>query len=433
MSQYPTCVALLDCNNFFASCERMLDPSLEGVPVAVLSSNDGCLIARSEEVKELGVPMGAPWFKWKDFWNEKGVRLFSLNMQLYTETSARIMNLLIERLPKVQVYSIDEAFLDLSGMEKYFDLEKFLQQLRHDIRQQIGIPVSIGVAPSKALAKMANAIAKKKKTTYVEYLMDADVREAVLKATPVEKVWGVGRRNAVKMHDIGVQTAWDLACLNPRTVQKMRSVIEGRLVLELRGQSCLAIETPSDVKHHIGSSRSFGEKITTLENLQGAFTFLMHLATRKLMRQQSACKTIYLHVYIGKPRSPDRKTVSKSVTLPTASHYPPVLLQEVLRVLAEELYQPGYRYYKAGVVLCELSSMAELRSNLFFEQSQGKQSKVLELMTQLNRNQPKPQVEWASFKVEEGTKPWIPKCDHMSSPSATHITDDEMETARPWW
>lgn len=432
MSQYPTCVALLDCNNFFASCERMLDPSLEGVPVAVLSSNDGCLIARSEEVKALGVPMGAPWFLWKDFLNKNGVRLFSLNMQLYTETSARIMNLLIARVPHVQVYSIDEAFLDLSGMEKYFDLEQFLQQLRHDIKEQIGIPVSIGVAPSKVLAKLANAIAKKKKTTYIEYLMDPAVREAVLKETPVEKVWGVGRRNAAKMHGIGVLTAWDLACLNPRKVQQMRSVIEGRLVLELRGQACLPIEAPPDVKQHIGSSRSFGQKITSLTDLEGAFTFLMAMATKKLVRQRSACKTIHITVYIGKPRDPARRHVSCSVSVPEASHYPPQLLRAVLEALPQ-LYQPGYQYYKAGVMLCELSSIAEVKSNLFFEQNQGKQHKILELMTQLNRNQPKPQVEWAGFKTDGGATPWQPKCEHMSTPSVEHLTDDEIDTARPWW
>lgn len=432
MHPTPTCVALLDCNNFFASCERMVDPSLEHVPVAVLSSNDGCIIARSEEVKELGVPMGAPWFQWKDFLKEKGVRLFSLNMHLYTETSARIMNLLIERVPKVQVYSIDEAFLDLSGMERYFNLDKFLQQLRHDIRQQIGIPVSIGVAPSKALAKLANAIAKKKKTTYVEYLMDANVREAVLKTTPVEKVWGVGHRNAEKLHKLGVLTAWDLACLPPRKVQQMGSVVEARLVLELRGDACLPIEAPADVKHHIGSSRSFGEKITTLKNLESAFVFLMGLATHKLVRQRSACKIVHITAYIGKPRHPERKRISTAITLAEATPYPPTLLKAVLQKLPE-LYQPGYQYYKAGVMLCELTSIEQAKSNLFFEQQQGRQSKLLDLIIHLNRNQPKPQVEWAGFKAGDSIKPWLPKCDHMSVASITPLSDDEMETARPWW
>lgn len=432
MTKMPTCVALLDCNNFFASCERMVDPSLEGVPVAVLSSNDGCLIARSEEVKALGVPMGAPWFQCRDVLAKNNVRLFSLNMQLYTETSARIMNLLIERVPHVQVYSIDEAFLDLSGMERYFDLEKFLQQLRHDIREQIGIPVSIGVAPTKALAKLANRLAKKEQTTYVKFLMDAAEREAVLKATPVEKVWGIGRRNADKMHNIGVLTAWDLACLSPRRVQLMRSVIEGRLVLELRGQACLPIETPPDAKQHIGSSRSFGQKITTLYHLQGAITFLMGMATRKLVRQQSACKVILLSAYIGKPRHPDRKTIRATVALPEASHYPPQLLQAALAKLPE-LYCPGYQYYKAGVMLCDLTSLAQTKSNLFFEQHHGRQTRLLDLMTQLNRNQPKPQVEWAGFKAGDGATPWLPKCEYMSTPSVADLTNEEMDTARPWW
>ncbi len=360
------------------------------------------------------------------------VRLFSLNMQLYTETSARIMNLLIERAPKVQVYSIDEAFLDLSGMEKYFDLNKFLQQLRQEILDEIGIPVSIGVAPSKVLAKMANRIAKKNRTTYIEFLMDEAEREQILKTTSVESVWGVGRRNAAKMHSLGVYTAWDFACLNPRMVQQMRSVVEGRLVWELRGKSCLPVEAPSDVKHHIGSSRSFGERITTLEGLRGAITFLMGLATRKLVRQQSACKVIYLSASIGKPRNPDRHTVRTSIVLPVASHYPPTLLQAALSKVVE-LHRDGCQYYRAGVVLCELSSVSEIKNSLFFEHQQGRQDRLLQLVTQLNRNQHKVQVEWAGFKHGSGATPWLPKCDHMSIPSMETLTDEEIETARPWW
>lgn len=432
MSSMPTCVALLDCNNFFASCERMVDPTLNGVPVAVLSSNDGCIIARSEEVKELGIPMGAPWFKWRSYMEEHQVRLFSLNMRLYTETSARIMNLLIERVPKVQVYSIDEAFLDLSGMEKYFNLDEFLQQLRHEILTEIGVPVSIGVAPSKALAKMANRIAKKKRTTYVEFLMETEKWELVLKNTPVEDVWGIGRRNATKMHDIGVKTAWDLACINPRKIQQMRSVIEGRLVLELRGQSCIPIEAPSHVKHHIGSSRSFGERINTLEGLKGAITFLMGLATSKLVKQQSACKVIYLSASVGRPRQKNRFTVRASIELPVASHYPPTLLKAALGKV-EEIFKNGHQYYRAGVVLCELSSMVEAKGDLFFEHQQGRQYRILSLVAGLNSNQPKAQVEWAGFMKADSATPWIPKCERMSTPSELSLTDEEIATARPWW
>lgn len=432
MPKMPTCVALVDCNNFFASCERMVDPSLEQVPVAVLSSNDGCIIARSEEVKALGVPMGAPWFQWRDFLEDNGVRLFSLNMSLYTETSARIMNLLIKRVPKVQVYSIDEAFLDLSGMERYFDLDKFLQQLRQEIWDEIGVPVSIGVAPSKVLAKLANRIAKKKKTSYVEFLNDATEREIVLKNTPVEDVWGVGRRNAEKLHRIGVKTAGDLACMSPRTVQQMRSVIEGRLVLELRGESCIPVEAPPEIKKHIGSSRSFGQPITTLKDLQGAFTFMMEMATKKMTRQQSACKTIVLTAYIGKPRHPDRSKARAIITLPEHSHYPPTLLQAALEKVIE-LYTPNTRYFKAAVLLLDLCSIQELKSNLFFDMRLGRQENLLNLMHTLNRNQPKPQVEWASFKPADNHKPWEPRCAHMSVSSMAQLNDDELSVARPWW
>lgn len=432
MPSMPTCVALVDCNNFFASCERMADPGLEQVPVAVLSSNDGCIIARSEEVKELGVPMGAPWFQWRDFLKEHQVRLFSLNMRLYTETSARIMNLLMDRVPRVQVYSIDEAFLDLSGMERYFDLDKFLQNLRQEIWQEVGVPVSIGVAPTKVLAKLANRIAKKKKTTYVEFLNDVAEREVLLKETPVEKIWGVGRRNAQRLHGIGVKTAWDLACLRPQTLQRMRSVIEGRLVLELRGQSCVSVEEPPEVKKHIGSSRSFGQPITTLPDLKGAFTFMMHMATQKLIRQRSACKTIVITAYIGRPRHPDRSKARALVTLPEHSHYPPALLKAALKKL-EEVFEPGTRYYKAGVVLLDLCSIQQLKSNLFFDIRLGRQEYVLNLMQQLNRNHTKPKLEWASFKSVAENNPWEPRCDQMSVDSLRTLDEDELSVTRPWW
>lgn len=432
MSRVPTCVALVDCNNFFASCERMVDPRLEGVPVAVLSSNDGCIIARSEEVKDIGIPMGAPWFKWREHLDKHGVRLFSLNMQLYTETSARIMNLLIKRVPKVQVYSIDEAFLDLSGMEKYFDLEQFLQQLRQDIWNEVGIPVSIGVAPSKALSKLANSIAKKQKTTYVEFLMDKDKREQVLRATPVEKIWGVGRQNTARLNNAGVLTAWDMANLNPKQVQKMRSVIEGRLVLELRGEYCFPIEEPPEVKQHIGSSRSFGERITQLNDLKGAFTFLMGLATHKLVRQRSACKVILLTAYIGKPRDPERSKTRAVITLPEHNHYPPVLLQAVLERVPD-LFKPGASYYKAAVTLHDLCSVAQVKSDLFFDLKYGKQERLLNTMGSLNKDRALPQVEWAGFKATNASKPWVPKCDRMSVPSVQRLTDEELDKARPWW
>ena len=432
MNRLPTCVALVDCNNFFASCERMVDPALENVPVAVLSSNDGCIIARSEEVKQLGIPMGAPWFKWKKALEDAGVRIFSLNMPLYTETSARIMNLLKAHVPQIQVFSIDEAFLDLSGMEGYYNLESFLEDLRNDIRREIGIPVSIGVAPTKTLAKLANAIAKKQKTNYVEVLMDDKKRQTVLRNTPVEQVCGVGRRNAVRLRTMGINSAWDMASLNHSRVQNMRSVVEGRLILELQGKACSLVEEPPTEKKHIGSSRSFGNRLTELEELKGAFTFLLNLATNKLARQSSACKYIVLSAYVGKPRDAKRFKKRVEIRLPEHSYYPPTLLQAVLQAVPG-LFQPGLSYYKAAVSLHELLPIDQVKVDLFSAPGQTRQEKLLETLKRLNKDKRTPQVDWLSFHAARDNRPWIPKCAHRSVSSMVSLTDEELHTARPWW
>lgn len=430
MSAAPTCVALVDCNNFFASCERMRRPDLDNVPVAVLSSNDGCIIARSEEVKALGIPMGMPYFQAKDLIKQHNVALFSLNYTLYTETSARIMKLLQESVPAVQVYSVDEAFLDLSGMERYFDLDKFLQSLRKKIWDEIRIPVSIGVAPTKALAKLANRIAKKKKSTYVEFLMNPEDQIAALDKTKVEDIWGVGRRNAKKLQALGINSGLELRNLGPSAMRRIGSVVEVRLVRELRGESSLLVETDYDPKRHIASSRSFGQRITTVTEMKDALTFLLSIAMRKLHRQRSAAGAIHVSFSTARNNEPKPSVCKGFARLPIATDYPPILLQQVLQ-LVEEIFKPGHRYARAQVTFYELEPATQVQGSLFIDPNNDKQRRVIDLVNQLNKDKGGQNiVNWAAFNLKDTH--WMPKSEYRS-PHQVTLKDEDMDIARPWW
>ena len=429
----PTCVALVDCNNFFASCERAKQPEYDNVPVVILSSNDACIIARSEEAKDLGISMGMPLFQARSIIAQHNVKMFSLNYALYTETSARIMLLLKEAVPNAETYSIDEAFLDLSGMERFFDLDKFLQDLRKRIWDELRIPVSFGVAPTKALAKQANRIAKKKKTTYVEFMMTYESQKAALEKTRVENVWGIGRRNAKKLNAVGIFSGWELRNMNPNVIKKIGGgVVEMRLLRELRGDSSLMIEERVEPKRHILSSRSFGRKITTLEDIKGAFTFLLSLAIRKLHREKQS--VTYIHVQYQTARNDDDRPQScnRTVHLPVATDFPPEILRQTM-IAVEEAFVTGCKYARGAVTFSGLEPTDGIQGSLFGSPMNTKQRKVTDLVNELNKDKGgKKMVDWAAFKQTEEETEWMPKSELLSDHTTT-ITDEEMDVAKPWW
>ncbi len=252
--------ALVDCNNFYASCERVFNPKLEGKPIVVLSNNDGCIIARSNEAKALGIPMGAPFFKYEQLINRNKVHVFSSNYTFYGDMSARVMTSLKSLVNEIEIYSIDEAFLDISSFA-YCDLEDTAKEIKNLIKQWTGIPVSIGIGSSKTLAKIANRQAKKHTVGNVFDIRDLEVRESILKELPIEEIWGISTRWGRRLRKIGVETAQDLAEADPRHVRKTISIVGERIHYELNGLSCIGIEEVKNKKSII-SSKSFGKKVS---------------------------------------------------------------------------------------------------------------------------------------------------------------------------
>ena len=258
--------ALVDCNNFYASCERVFDPSLEGIPLVVLSNNDGCIVARSNEVKALGVPMGAPYFKYRRILNQHKARVFSSNYQLYGDMSQRVMDSLRMLAPDMEVYSIDEAFLSLDGIESS-DRVRMAQRIRDTIYRWTGIPTSVGIAPTKTLAKMANHVAKHTPNCDVFDLCDVDVQMRIMQDLPVEELWGISHRLGKRLRALGIYSALDLRNADTKVIRKHLSVVGERMVYELRGMACLDLAVVQP-KKGILSSKSCGRPVTYCEEIE---------------------------------------------------------------------------------------------------------------------------------------------------------------------
>ena len=277
--------ALVDCNNFYVSCERVFNPELIGKPVVVLSNNDGCIIARSEEAKAIGIPMGAPLFKYKNILQKKEVLIYSSNYTLYGDMSARVMNVLRQFSEDIEIYSIDEAFLvfDISDSK---DLHSQILEMREVTYRWTGIPVSVGLGPTKTLAKLANSIAKKYFANGIYNITNSIKLSSILNDTPVENIWGISKRWGLRLRSIGISTAQELKCADPRQIRQCISVVGERIVRELNGISCLGLETVSPRKS-IMVSRSFGNVLEDQRSLIEAISNHVTTATFKLRRQNS--------------------------------------------------------------------------------------------------------------------------------------------------
>jgi DNA polymerase V len=358
-------VALVDCNNFYASCERLFNPGLEGKPVVVLSNNDGCAVARSQEAKDLGVKMGQPAFQLRELIQNNNITVFSSNYTLYGDMSNRVMDGLREFTPNLEVYSIDEAFLDLSRMP--YDLEEYGSRIRRTIKKNTGIPVSVGIAPTKTLAKLANHIAKKHPQHKAKgfFILDASNREKVLQKFPIAEIWGIGRKHAERIYKQGVNTAFDFTQLPKQWVKEHMSVVGLRLHRELLGQKCLALELVQPAKKGICTSRSFSKIVTTLGELQEAVSTHASRCAEKLRRQQSCANQ--LTVFINTSRFNEAlKLYSNSITLtlPEASNSTMKLVQYALQAL-RIIYRSGYEYKKAGVFVSGIVPDHQVQQNLF--------------------------------------------------------------------
>ena len=347
---------LVDCNNFYASCERVFRPDLEGRPVVVLSNNDGCVVARSQEAKALGLKMGAPYFQVKEEFEKRGGVACSSNYELYGDMSRRVMWYLQQVAPAVEVYSVDEAFLDLHGMQRHFNLGGWAGDVRGAVRQRTGIPVCVGVAPTKTLAKVANRLAKKDAIagagSGVLVLEDELQRGEALKRVAVEDVWGVGHKSAAKLYAVGISTAAQLAGVGDAWARKnLGGVVGARMLHELRGFPCSSVMVEDEARKSMCCSRSFGQVLTQLEDVAGSVATHAARAGEKLREQGLAARLLTVFIETSRfANTPPPYSFSAQLTLPTATDDTLVLASWARRGLMR-MWRPGMRYVKAGIVL----------------------------------------------------------------------------------
>jgi DNA polymerase V len=348
--------ALVDCNNFYASCEKLFRPDLTSTPVVVLSNNDGCVIARSREAKALGIKMGVPYFQVRELVEKHRIVVFSSNYALYADISSRVMSTLEQLAPAVEVYSIDEAFLDLTGVDHAVSLTKLGLDIRQTIQDWIGMTVCVGIAPSKTLAKLANHAAKKwQKTAGVVDLTSKERQRKLMALLPVSEVWGVGGKLTKRLNELGIHTALQLADASPKMLRRQFSVVIERTVAELNGESCLALEDVVANKMEIVSSRAFSERITDFHQMHQAVSEYVHRACEKLRSQSSKAKqlTVFIRTSPFSNHSQD-PFYSNSATGVLIS--PTDDTRDFLHLAGEllkKIWKDGYRYAKAGVMLAD--------------------------------------------------------------------------------
>lgn len=344
--------ALVDCNNFYASCERIFQPSLEGKPIAVLSNNDGCVIARSNEAKALGLPMGAPAHKFLSFFRQHNVHIFSSNYPLYGDMSQRVMEVLRQFTPEVEVYSIDEAFLHFDGFAHY-DMEAYANEIRKRVRKWTGMPVSIGLGPSKGLAKVANRIAKKftDKTKGIYVIDSEEKRIKALKWLPISDVWGIGRQHARQLAFHHIKTAYDFTQLPDDWVRKHMSVVGLRLKKDLEGRATIPMELKTSPKKAIATTRSFETLICSYEDMRERISTYASLCAEKLRAQGSNCHAVIVFVR-SNPFMPELPQYRNSILMPMpfASQSSLTISRYALKGLGQ-IYKDGISYKKAGVII----------------------------------------------------------------------------------
>ncbi|HPR31457.1 MAG TPA: Y-family DNA polymerase [Prolixibacteraceae bacterium] len=408
-------VGLIDCNNFYVSCERMFRPELEGKPVVVLSNNDGCIISRSNEAKKLGIEMGEPAFKREQFLKENGVICFSSNYALYGDMSQRVMDTLRESVPEIEVYSIDEAFLNLSGIP---NLYTFSTQLRHKVQQNTGIPVSIGVGATKSLAKIANKEAKSSDGVFI--IDNPYIRKAVLMNAPIGKVWGIGRRYQKKLLGYGIDNAYQFTQLNENWVKKNMTVAGHRIQRELLGEPCISIEKAPPAKKVIATTRAFGKKTGSKDIIKEAVATYAVRCAEKLRKQQSAANllTTFIHTDPFKPGEPVYYR-SQTVILPVASNLNPILVKAAFKAL-DAIFLDGLMYKKAGVIVDGIIPDNQLQGNLFFEGDPAKQNKLSVVNDSINRRYGRDTLKLAA----QGTqKEWKLRQEKLSKNYTTKLSE----------
>ncbi len=411
-------VAIVDCNNFYASCERVFNPQLQGLPIIVLSNNDGMIIARSDEAKALGIPMGSPLFKNEEIIKKHKIHVFSSNYTLYGDMSHRVMSTLELFSPEVEIYSIDEAFLNLRGFE-HRDLSDYAERIRKTVKQWTGIPVSIGIAATKTLAKIANRYAKKNKDRNgVLNLFDIPQPEIdyYLEQTDVSDIWGVGRQYTKLLYERGIYNALQLKNADDKFIKKKMTVMGLRTVFELRGIPCFEYEYIPPPKKAIVSSRSFGKTVEDIEQIKEAVALFTTRAAEKLRLQHSAANLLSVFLRTNPFRKSPQYHNGILVTLPAPTDITAEMIEYAMKGV-EQIFREGYQYYKVGVMLSDIVPKESTQFSLFDKAIRPKLAKITEVTDLINQRFGSGTV----FYARQGVKrQWRTRADKKSA----HFTTD---------
>ncbi len=411
--------ALVDCNNFYASCERVFRPDLNGKPIVVLSNNDGCVIARSNEAKDLGIPMGAPAFEYEKVFQQQKVHVFSANFALYGDMSHRVMSVLSDYSPDMEIYSIDECFLSLKGFE-FFNLQEYGMLMRNKVVKWTGIPISVGIAPTKALSKVANRIAKKfSERTKGVYIIDSEEsRIKALKWLKVEDVWGIGRQHAKRLQAQGVKTAYDFTLLNDAFVRKQMSIVGLRLKHDLQGIPTLNLDEVQP-KKNIATTRSFDGNYTKFEQISERVSTFAVSCAEKLRKQNSCCNSLMVFVHTNRHRK-DLPQYSRNIViqLPFATNSSIELSKFAVQAL-KQIFKEGYSYKKAGVIVQDFTPQDSVQKSLFEERNE-KHIPLMKAVDKLNALFGQQKIRLAS---QDAKRVWKMKQEKLSPNYTTKLSD----------
>ena len=417
-------IALADCNNFYASCERVFNPMIRNKPVVVLSNNDGCVIARSNEAKVLGIQMGAPAFKNRHIFKKYGVYIFSTNFALYGDFSSRVMSVLAEAVPQIEIYSIDEAFMDYSGLPE--PMEHALG-LRNKVMQWTGIPTSIGIAETKTLAKVANRIAKKEVQSGVFWLHCPDMIRDYLKRLPVSKLWGIGRRYAEKLELYSIQTAYELTQRSDSWIQQHMSIVGLKMVQELRGIPCFELETAWQRKKSICTSRTFGEEVSHFSQLAQALSTYAAMCGAKL-RKQGSCAgmvTIFIHTNPFKYQYRANYKGIRKIRLKTPTNDSLEIISAAVSAL-RSIYRSDCIYKKAGVIVSGIVPQSQVQLSFFDDIGDiEKRHNLMRAMDSVNDSYGRMKVR---FAVNGFERKWKLKQERLS-PCYTTCMNELMQVS----
>ena len=411
---------LVDCNNFYASCERVFQPQWEGKPVVILSNNDGCVIARSNEAKALNIPMGAPAFKYKQQFKQQGVKVFSSNYPLYGDMSNRVMTILEKYTPNLEIYSIDEAFLQFKGFD-LFNLEREGQRMRKQVRKWTGIPVSVGIAPTKALAKIANKITKKfvKRTQGVYAIDTEEKRIKALQWTKIGDVWGVGRKHKIRLEAIGVCNALQFTQLPDAWVRKHMSVLGLRLKKDLSGVSSIQLEEIIPIKKGIATTRSFEGTITQFSDLEERISTFATSCAEKMRKQRSSCNALLVFVR-SDPHKKGGFSYRNSCVLPLPyATNSSILLSKYAVMGLQKIFKKGVHYKKAGVMIMGLIPTEKRQLSIF----QNNNNKHLTLMQSVDRIHKRFGPHRIKLANQDLNRTWKMKQEHLSQRFTTELNE----------